>query len=72
MQLLPAEIESSTVVTDVNWEIPAVEIMDEPRFPYRGMHLDVWGNETGSGYPGGEAGDRQEEGETSTAIRSYS
>ncbi|MCL3779890.1 beta-hexosaminidase [Prolixibacteraceae bacterium JC049] len=41
MQLLPAEIESSTVVNDVNWTIPAVSVNDAPRYPYRGMHLDV-------------------------------
>lgn len=41
MQLLPAEIESSTVVKNIAWEIPAVTVKDEPRFKYRGMHLDV-------------------------------
>ncbi|MFI3268157.1 MAG: family 20 glycosylhydrolase [Rikenellaceae bacterium] len=41
MQLLPAEIESQSVVRDVTWNIPAVSIEDEPRFKYRGMHLDV-------------------------------
>lgn len=40
MQLLPAEIESSKVVDDVEWNIPAVSIKDEPRFKYRGMLLD--------------------------------
>lgn len=40
MQLLPAEIESPTLVTDVDWNIPYVEIADEPRFEYRGVHLD--------------------------------
>jgi hexosaminidase len=39
-QLLPKEIESQSVVKDVKWIIPAVEIADEPRFIYRGMHLD--------------------------------
>ncbi|MEP6901793.1 MAG: family 20 glycosylhydrolase [Actinomycetota bacterium] len=33
-QLLPVEFKGET-------KIPAVEISDEPRFPYRGMHLDV-------------------------------
>ena len=41
LQLLPAEIESPTVISDVNWNIPAVTIEDEPRFKWRGMHLDV-------------------------------
>lgn len=43
-QLLPAEIEHtdpSLVPADVEWNIPAVEIYDYPRFEYRGMHLDV-------------------------------
>lgn len=41
MQLLPAEIESPTLVNGIAWEIPNVNIKDEPRFPYRGQHLDV-------------------------------
>lgn len=43
-QLLPEEIEHtdpSLVPADVEWNIPAVEIYDYPRFEYRGMHLDV-------------------------------
>lgn len=42
--LLPPEIEyrSYTMVPrDVRWEIPATRITDQPRFGYRGMHLDV-------------------------------
>jgi hexosaminidase len=35
LQLLPPKIEKGKV------RIPAVEIQDEPRFKYRGMHLDV-------------------------------
>jgi len=34
LQLLPLAIDKQT-------QIPAVEISDQPRFPYRGMHLDV-------------------------------
>lgn len=34
-QLLPANIEKGNAI------VPAVEIVDEPRFSYRGMHLDV-------------------------------
>lgn len=41
MQLLPAEIESPTLVNDVAWTLPSVIIKDQPRFPYRGQHLDV-------------------------------
>ena len=40
-QLLPAQLESNTPVTDVGWSVPIVEIVDQPRFSYRGMHLDV-------------------------------
>jgi hexosaminidase len=40
-QLLPAEIEVKTLQSDIEWEIPGVEINDEPRFSYRGLHLDV-------------------------------
>ena len=36
-QLMPASIETKTV----NLTIPAVNIKDNPRFVYRGMHLDV-------------------------------
>ena len=35
LQLLPSKIEKGTA------KIPAVEILDEPRFKYRGLHLDV-------------------------------
>ncbi|MCU4156059.1 family 20 glycosylhydrolase [Carboxylicivirga sp. A043] len=41
LQLLPAEIESSSLVKKSMWTIPAVEIKDKPRFKWRGMHLDV-------------------------------
>ncbi|MDO4707071.1 MAG: family 20 glycosylhydrolase [Porphyromonadaceae bacterium] len=41
LQLLPAEIESQTVVRNINWYAPAVEIKDEPAFGYRGMLIDV-------------------------------
>lgn len=41
MQLLPAEIESSTLIRNVAWKLPAVTINDEPRFEYRGFMLDV-------------------------------
>lgn len=41
MQLLPAEIESPTLVKQIAWTMPAVTIKDEPRFKYRGHMLDV-------------------------------
>lgn len=41
LQLLPKEIASKTVVKGKKWNIPAVEITDEPRFGWRGLMLDV-------------------------------
>jgi hexosaminidase len=40
-QLLPLEIHSNLAAPNVTWRIPAVEIVDKPRFIWRGMHLDV-------------------------------
>lgn len=43
-QLFPIEIEHKDptfLPRTMAWKIPAVEIFDEPRFQYRGMHLDV-------------------------------
>ncbi|MCB0609026.1 MAG: beta-N-acetylhexosaminidase [Lewinella sp.] len=40
-QLLPPQAERDTLQSGVEWTIPAVEITDEPRFAYRGLHLDV-------------------------------
>jgi hexosaminidase len=40
-QLLPPEIESEVLHPGMIWTVPAVEIYDEPAFPYRGLHLDV-------------------------------
>jgi hexosaminidase len=40
-QLLPVNIEMKEEVENVDWVLPCVEIRDEPRFPYRGLHLDV-------------------------------
>ncbi len=37
-QLLPAELEQESIA---NLGLPAVDIVDSPRFPWRGMHLDV-------------------------------
>ena len=41
LQLLPAEIESMSLVTNVAWQVPAVHIVDYPRFAWRGLMLDV-------------------------------
>ncbi len=40
-QLLPPEVEKQAVVEGIKLSVPACEIKDEPRFVYRGMHLDV-------------------------------
>lgn len=43
-QLLPPEIEHkdyTLVPRDTEWTIPAVTIQDQPRFTYRGLHLDA-------------------------------
>jgi hexosaminidase len=41
VQLFPPEIESASPVKDIKWEVPAVEIMDYPRFGWRGLMFDV-------------------------------
>lgn len=41
LQLLPAEIESPTIVKNIAWKVPCVIIKDEPQFQYRGQMLDV-------------------------------
>lgn len=40
-QLLPAEIYSAGAVKGVKWNVPCCRIEDRPKFPYRGMMLDV-------------------------------
>ena len=40
-QLLPAEVFRAAPIDGVKWTIPAVTIVDRPRFSWRGMHLDV-------------------------------
>jgi hexosaminidase len=40
-QLLPAQIEAAALAQDVAWSVPALNLEDGPRFPYRGLHLDV-------------------------------
>jgi hexosaminidase len=39
-QLLPASIERRQLVSGESWRIPAVEVHDWPRFPWRGFMLD--------------------------------
>lgn len=39
-QLLPPEIFSTNVVSNFDWQIPAVQITDQPRFKWRGLMLD--------------------------------
>jgi hexosaminidase len=40
-QLFPKEIESTTPVKNVKWSLPCVEIVDYPRFQWRGLMFDV-------------------------------
>ncbi len=40
-QLMPPVVEKDSVIPDLKLSVPACEIIDEPRFGYRGMHLDV-------------------------------
>jgi len=40
-QLLPPDIFREAPIAGASWTIPAVSIVDRPRFQWRGMHLDV-------------------------------
>lgn len=40
-QLLPIEIDGDSEVRNADWALPALEIEDQPRFGWRGLHLDV-------------------------------
>lgn len=41
VQLFPKEIESKALVSNIKWEAPAVEVLDYPRFGWRGLMFDV-------------------------------
>lgn len=41
LQMLPAEIKSSSAKKEVEWKIRSAEIVDMPRFQWRGLMLDV-------------------------------
>ncbi|HEY0177756.1 MAG TPA: family 20 glycosylhydrolase [Pedobacter sp.] len=41
IQLLPPDIEAKTAGSAVQWTIPSAEIVDYPRFGWRGLMLDV-------------------------------
>ena len=49
-QLLPVEVEERHPISGVDWRIACLEIIDRPRFPWRGFMLDegrhFHGNET--------------------------
>lgn len=40
-QLLPVAVYGKKLAKQQDWSLPAVEIEDAPRFPYRGLMLDV-------------------------------
>lgn len=40
-QLLPSQVYGDQRIKNANWGVAAVTIRDEPRFPWRGMQLDV-------------------------------
>ena len=40
-QMLPAEVFGKQVAADADWTLQCAKIIDEPRFGYRGMHMDV-------------------------------
>ncbi|MES2830197.1 MAG: family 20 glycosylhydrolase [Bacteroidota bacterium] len=41
IQLFPKEIESKTLVEDIEWAAPCVEVTDYPRVGWRGLMFDV-------------------------------
>nr|WP_293839714.1 family 20 glycosylhydrolase [uncultured Arsenicibacter sp.] len=41
LQLLPTQVFSPNKVDNVSWSMPACDILDRPRYGYRGLMLDV-------------------------------
>jgi len=41
LQLLPSEVFSRSLIKDIKWDIPCTEILDHPRFEWRGFMLDA-------------------------------
>jgi len=41
LQLLPPQVFAKTNAQGISWEMPAVQIQDQPRFKWRGMMMDV-------------------------------
>ncbi|GAA0430180.1 beta-N-acetylhexosaminidase [Actinoplanes capillaceus] len=41
LQLLPPAIHRRAPVAGVRWSLPAIQVYDQPRFPWRGLMLDV-------------------------------
>jgi hexosaminidase len=39
--LLPPEVFAAKPATNINWQVPCVQIEDQPRFKWRGLLLDV-------------------------------
>lgn len=40
-QLLPAQVESRSLVNGIDWKVPCCLVEDSPRYGYRGLELDV-------------------------------
>lgn len=40
-QLLPPDIEKNSLVSNVEWSVPASNIKDKPEYSYRGLMIDV-------------------------------
>jgi hexosaminidase len=40
-QLLQNEVYAPKNIRKINWKVPCVDIEDQPRYSYRGLHLDV-------------------------------
>ena len=41
LQLMPVQVFSPTTVPNVAWTVPCCLVEDQPRYAYRGLHLDV-------------------------------